>query len=424
MARNQSYTLVHQHIGKEYLLSFVVAFFFFFFIFFINQILLVAQKILLKNVDFPSVFKLIVLSIPQFLLYTFPFSALTASSMVIGDLSGSNEILAIRSSGISIRHVWLPIVFIAICFSILTLFTADVALPWSMRQYKTLYSKLMQELPTIELESNSSNTIGKKVLVNGAVEGSQVHDLILFDISGNEGTQVLSSPQATINLVDLNNFIYRLDLTSPVILDTKAQDIHSWSLSKAERALFFLDFSGQIAALASASPSQLSLSELRTNIAKYRDMYTKDYDHYEDQLTDLETELIGYSLDLDRGELPENAASVINQTRKDLVLERADIPINFYYQYYRAELNKKYALSAACFMLVFLTFSLSFFKVKHGRLIGFGLSMLVAVMYWYLLFFAQLKVFSFPLNPAFLIWAPDFFFFTIGVLFLEKARRS
>jgi lipopolysaccharide export system permease protein len=424
MARNQSYTLVHLHIGKEYLLSFVVAFFFFFFIFFINQILLVAQKILLKNVDFPSVFQLILLSIPQFLLYTFPFSALTASSMVIGDLSGSNEILAIRSSGISIRHVWLPIVTIAILFSCLTLFTADVALPWSMRQYKTLYSQLMRDLPTIELDSNSSNTIGKKVLVNGAVEGSKVNDIILFDISSNQEGQVLSSPQGTVTLVDLNKFIYRLDLEKPVILDTNTQNINSWSLSKAEKAIFYLDFSGQVAALATASPSQLSLSDLRANIAKYRESYFKDYDRYEDNLCDMKLQLANYSKNLDRGELPVNTIAAFNQVQKNIKLETNDKPVNFYYQYYRAELNKKYALSAACFMLVFLTFSLSFFKVKHGRLIGFGLSMLVAVLYWYLLFFAQLKVFSFAVNPAFLIWAPDIFFFSLGVLFLSKARRS
>jgi lipopolysaccharide export system permease protein len=415
---------VHLHIGKEYLLSFVVAFFFFFFIFFINQILLVAQKILLKNVDFISVFKLILLSIPQFLLYTFPFSALTASSMVIGDLSGSNEILAIRSSGISIRHVWLPIVTTAILFSCLTLFTADVALPWSMRQYKTLYSKLMRDLPTIELDSNSSNTIGKKVLVNGAVEGSEVNDIILFDISSNQEGQVLSSPQGMVTLVDLNNFIYRLDLKNPVILDTNSQNINSWSLSKAEKAVFYLDFSGQVAALATASPSQLSLSDLRANIAKYRETYFTDYGRYEDNLRDMKLQLANYSRKLDRGELPVNPVAAFNQVQKNIELETKDKPVNFYYQYYRAELNKKYALSAACFMLVFLTFSLSFFKVKHGRLIGFGLSMLVAVLYWYLLFFAQLKVFAFSLNPAFLIWAPDAFFFTLGVLFLGKARRS
>ncbi|NBK25745.1 MAG: permease, partial [Spirochaetia bacterium] len=42
MAHNERHTLVYRHVGREYLLSFAVAFMFFFFIFFINQILLIA----------------------------------------------------------------------------------------------------------------------------------------------------------------------------------------------------------------------------------------------------------------------------------------------------------------------------------------------------------------------------------------------
>ena len=102
MAPTGRHTLVYRHTAREYLLSFVVAFLFFFFIFFINQILLLAQKILIKNVDYSSVLILVLLSIPQFLLYTFPFASLSASSMVIGDLGANNELLAMRSSGISL----------------------------------------------------------------------------------------------------------------------------------------------------------------------------------------------------------------------------------------------------------------------------------------------------------------------------------
>ena len=177
------------------MLSFVVAFMFFFFIFFINQILLIAQRILLKNVDFLAVFQLIILSIPQFLLYTFPFSSLTASSMVIGDLSSSNEILAMRASGISMRRIFIPIIALSLVFSFATFLTADKALPWSTRQYKVLYTDLMRDLPTLELSSNTTNTIGNRVMVNKEVSGSTVHDIILFDLPKKGNSQVLSSPK-------------------------------------------------------------------------------------------------------------------------------------------------------------------------------------------------------------------------------------
>ena len=421
MAHNDRYTLVYRHIRREYLLSFVVAFFFFFFIFFINQILLIAQKILLKNVDFFAVFQLILLSIPQFLLYTFPFSSLTASSMVIGDLSGSNEILAIRASGISLKRVFYPIIALSILFSAMTFFTADVALPWSTRQYKALYASLMKDLPTLELTSNSTNTIGDKVMVNKKVLGSTVEDIILFDLSNSKESQILSSPKGEVTLVDLQNFIYLLDLTSPLIMNSNQNDINSWSLSRADTAKFYLNFSGQVASLATALPSQLSIEELKSSIAKHKITLQRDYTTNEEKLSEAKEKaaLLAYGLDagIDFDEDAFIAAQEEITELEDKVL------INFYYQYYRAELHKKYALSAACFMLVFLTFSLSFYKVKHGRLIGFGLSMLIAVLYWYMLFFAQMKIFSTVINPGFLIWTPNFILFGAGILLLLRSRH-
>ncbi|MBI9093318.1 MAG: LptF/LptG family permease [Sphaerochaeta sp.] len=415
MARNARHMLVYRHVGREYLLSFVVAFMFFFFIFFINQILLIAQRILMKDVNFFAVFQLILLSIPQFLLYTFPFSSLTASSMVIGDLSSSNEILAMRSSGISMRRIFIPIIIISIGFSFATFLTADKALPWSTRQYKELYANLMRDLPTLELISNTSNTIGDRVMVNKEVYGSTVNDIILFDLAKKGDSQVLSSPKGEVTLIDLQNFIYRLDLEKPVIFSSNEKDIFSWTLSEANQAQFYLNFSGQVASLATALPSQLSIRELRERIATYRIAMLEDLKIYKTKILSLEEELtrvqaVGESVH--REEL-QNKITELNN----------DKPINFYYQYYRAELNKKYALSAACFMLVFLTFSISFFRVKHGRLIGFGLSMLVAVVYWYLLFFAQMQIFSVSFNPAFLIWAPNVLLFSVGVLLLFFTRR-
>ncbi|MGE4453194.1 MAG: LptF/LptG family permease [Sphaerochaeta sp.] len=402
-------------MGREYLLSFIVAFFFFFFIFFINQILLIAQRILLKQVDYLSVLQLVLLSIPQFLLYTFPFSSLTASSMVLGDLSGNNEILAMRSSGISLKHVFLPIILISLLFSLMTFLTADRALPWSTKKYRELYSELMRDLPTLELSSNATNTIGDMVLVNKEVEGTMVHDIVLFETSGERSGQILSAPKAQVTLYDLNAFIYQLELEDPVILKNESNG--DWALSKAERAQFFLNFSGQIASLASALPSQLSVKELRENIAVHRSALEEDIAKHEEKLQRARLRLANLS------ESENVSAEELEEAKTTVEKLEMKQPINFYYQYYRAELHKKFALSAACFMLVFLTFSLSFFRVKHGRLIGFGLSMLVAVLYWYLLFFSQMQIFKIPYNPGYLMWTPNLLMFFSGILVLLHVRR-
>ena len=97
--------------------------------------------------------------------------------------------------------------------------------------------------------------------------------------------------------------------------------------------------------------------------------------------------------------------------------------INFYLQYYRAELHKKIALSVSCFVLVFITFPLALLRLKHGRLFGFGLSLVVASTYWFLLFFAQTKILDVGFNPGFLIWAPNLIVACVSALLLLRSRR-
>lgn len=426
MRDRASHTLLSRYVGREYIFSFAVAFLFFFFIFFINQILLLAQRILLKNVDVLSVLHLVVLAIPQFLLYTMPFSSLTAASMVIGDLSSRNEILALRSVGVAIRHVFMPIIVLSLLLSLATFVIADILLPWSAVQYKEMYSSLMRELPTIELQSYAVNTVGDKVIANGLVEDSLVHDIVLFDIRNREESQVVSAPSGQVELVDINKFIYRLVLDSPLILSTDATDIQSWGLADAESATFYLDFSNQIPAMTDMSPSQLSTRDLLSAIKLRQSDLDAEYASIANDLRAVQEEraLLQRSLDVPlEGEDPYRISrrlQSLEQEAKDLMNRR---PVNFYHQYYRAELHKKFALSAACFFLVFIAFPISFFKVKHGRLIGFGLSMLIACTYWFMLFFAQLKIFDISCTPAVLIWAPDAIIFVIGCLLLLKLRR-
>ena len=106
------------------------------------------------------------------------------------------------------------------------------------------------------------------------------------------------------------------------------------------------------------------------------------------------------------------------------VVERQDRrSFSFYFQYYRTELQKKIALSFACTFLVFIAFPISFFRVKNGRLLGFGLSMLIACMYWFLLYYMHTRAIMTSLHPAIFIWFPDALVFFIGVVLLLKLRK-
>ena len=92
-------------------------------------------------------------------------------------------------------------------------------------------------------------------------------------------------------------------------------------------------------------------------------------------------------------------------------------------RYYQSELHKRFALALACVVLVFVAFPISFVKLKHGRLIGFGLSIFVAVVYWAVMFFTQLRSVQTDLPIEILMWSPNIVFFLVSIILLYRLYR-
>ncbi len=127
---------------------------------------------MLKNVDIFTMLQLVMCAIPQFLQYVIPFATLSSSSMVLGDLGANNELLALRSLGIPMKKVYKVLVILSLILTVITFFISDYLMPQSQKVYKSLLNEIMQELPTFELNSNSTNTVGDIVLVNKDVDGN------------------------------------------------------------------------------------------------------------------------------------------------------------------------------------------------------------------------------------------------------------
>lgn len=420
-----SLTLLGRYIGREYVLSFLVSFAFFFFIFFINQILVFAQRIIIKNVSVAEMMTLVGLYIPQFLMYTFPFSSLTSASMVIGSLSSNNEILAMRSCGISPRRILLPIILVSLVISGITFCVADYLIPLTAQQYRKVYGRILSKVPTVELESYSSTRFGNRVVSNGYTEGNILYDVLILDESDRTDSRTVSSPKAEISLVDLDRLVYRIDLTEPRIMVTDASSRQSYSLASAKLMTMYITLYSGDSEYTAITPSQMSISELKSSIEDRKQ---------ENEEVKIQHKAIVQST----GESLGNSMMYLEQNPDVHMYDIEDIlyrfdrftelsgtgAFSFYYQYYRSELNKKIALSAACTLLVLLAFPLSFVRMKYGRLTGFGLSMFAACFYWFFLLFMHMKAISVPVNPALFLWAPDVFVLIVGlVLFWRLNKR-
>ena len=423
MARSTS-RLLSSYVLKEFLKSFFVAFLFFFAIFFVNTILLLVQKILLKNISVSTMVEMVLLYMPQFLVYTFPFATLTSSSMVLGDMASSNELLAMKSLGISSYRVYAPLVIASVVLSVMTFITADVLQPYTSVIYRDKLAVLMAEMPTMEIESNTINSVGNIMLSNGKAEGSVIEDLLLISKDEEKYNKSVYSSKGEMTIVDPVSFVYSLDLDKPSILLTSRDEINTYAYAMAEKGRIYLDFSSQVPSLTSSSPVNLSSKDLLSTIKERDNIQNNDRSYYYKEkentyfkLSSLIEELGTKSVD------DEYIVSTIDQINKeDGYL--GDLPVNFYGQYYKSELTKKIALSIAYTVLTLITLPLSNVRVRHGKLTGFAVAIVVAVSYWYMLFGAQLMIFNITSSPYLLILAPDIFITIIAFILLFIYRKA
>ena len=419
MVLRRGSNILNRFISKEFLINFLVAFTFFFLIFFVNSILLLVQRILLKNIDFKTMLVMVLLSMPQFLIYTFPFATLTGASMILGDLSSNNELLALKSSGVSERKVFLPIIIWSIIFSLITFFVSDYLLPWTNIIYRERLTLLMREMPTFEIEANGTNTVGNIVIANKEVEDALIHEIVMTNNDRTSENKTVVSRLGKVEMMDSARFIYRFTLEDPEILITDSSDINTNLLANAENATFYLDFSDQVPSLTNTDPVNLSSSVLRENIKSRQVREDEDrraFYHQREELGLSYSSLLKERM-VDGTEAMEESIG-INQG----LMRLDEPPIDFYAQYYKAELTKKYSLSLACFFLTLVALPLGTLKLKYGKLTGFAISLIIAVAYWYMMFFAQLEIFNIKSPPYLLIFLPDIAVALIAVFFKLTIR--
>ncbi|MCR4676523.1 MAG: LptF/LptG family permease [Sphaerochaetaceae bacterium] len=420
--KRSRYTILSYYVGKEYIISFLVSFAFFFFIFFVNQILVLAQKILLKNVGITDVLTLVILSIPQFLLYTMPFSSLASASMVIGNFSSSNEITAMRSGGISLTRIFMPIVIISLFLSFSTLVIADRMIPYTSERYADLYVSVLEKLPTLEFEDYGSVRFGDIVVSNGKVDGGRINDIIIYDGRDPSDSHAIKAESAVITLVDAETFTYRIDLENAEILITDSSFTAKYSSASAGKMTLYLNLGSNSDVNFTLNPSQMSINQLLDGIKAGSENLERTRANY-NRILNKSAENLGDSLK----SIEANPDSVdYNNIKEDVTIyheKEANKPFNFTYQYYLSELNKKFALSMACTFLVFIAFPISFFKVKYGRLTGFGLSIFVAATYWFYLYYMHTRAIVSTLNPALFLWNPNMIVFFVGLVLLWGLRR-
>ena len=91
------------------MVAFFVSFLLFFTMFFVNELLVLAKDLVAKQIRIRYVIRLMFLSFPLIMSYSFPFGTLVGALISIGRFKTDFEIVAMQACGISASGVFLPL---------------------------------------------------------------------------------------------------------------------------------------------------------------------------------------------------------------------------------------------------------------------------------------------------------------------------
>ena len=141
--------------------------------------------------------------IVEFLIYTLamlmpmalPLSMLLASIMTFGDMGENNELLAMKSAGISLFRIMKPVIVLSILLSIGAFYFSNRVIPVSFKKLIALMASIRQMRPEIVVKEgvfsndidNFSIKVGRK-----SKDGSMLYDIMIYDHQRDQGNETVT----------------------------------------------------------------------------------------------------------------------------------------------------------------------------------------------------------------------------------------
>jgi lipopolysaccharide export system permease protein len=429
MIRIPGVPTIDRYILNEFLISFAVAFLFFFCTFFINQLLVLAEEIFSKKVPFGDVIRFVVFSLPSILALSLPFGALVGSLMAMGRLSSDNEFLAFRACGVAQSRILLPLLTAGVLLFLISFVMNDYFLPLGNIRLGSMYRKILYTNPGIELEPYSVKRYQDTVIVTGDIQENVIKNITIIDKTADKEKRVITARSGFLQESRNQKGVIsiRLNEVFSHVSDASEADRYEFTSSKSMIYNILLkDFS---ASFINPGPREMRSidvwREIQVMDEQFRRQVVEKDRQTGAQFFDLAMEL-RYLQDFAPGNPALYLARQANLSSAYTVYtrnrDRKFVDRNL--QLYRLEFHKKFSIPFSCVVFVLFAFPVGLLARKSGRAVGFGIGLLMASLYWWLLLIGHTLGIRLELPPAFAMWFPNLVVFAAATTLLAIRTRQ
>jgi len=302
---------------------------------------------------------------PEFMQYIFPVTALTATLLCLGLLTKFNEITAMKACGISLYRIIVPVLVLAGLVSFCSFCNQEYIQPYSNKKAEQIWNKIIERPP------RSYGHLDRRWVMSK--EKDRIYHYRYFD--------PIASAFSQISVFELES--------------------EYWSLKRR----FF------------AEKGYLSQGNLGLYVAWIREFAGSRTVKFEKKKTMTLTRAEDSNYFQKDWEEPDQMSYIELRNYIREIEERGFETVKF-----KVDLNFKITFPLASLIMALLGIPFAFTMGKRGTLVGVGLSMAIAMIYWGAI--GVFKSFGYVnyLSPFLAAWGPALIFGSIGLYLISTLR--
>ncbi len=330
---------------------------------------------LLVNHDVPVEYLLTFIAyvLPFSLIFTIPWGLLTAILLVFGRLSADNELIALRSNGVSITRICLSLAGIALVCTGICLWLNVIVAPAAQQKVRTTVLDLATRNPMALFGSDQviDQFPGRKIYV-GKKEGNLLENIIVFE---------LSDTFMPMRVTHARTGVLEADLANQQIL------LHLYNARYQQRD--------------ERDPFDLRRIRDGINMAEgtlpisLEDLYQKEKNRTSRSAMSLE--------------------QLLEQLKSD---DRKAQSAS------RTEISKRFSFPFSCLAFALIGVPLGITAHRRETSMGYLMSLVVAFFYFLFIIVADTLRSNSHVHPELLVWFPNVLFLGIGLVMFRRLARQ
>jgi lipopolysaccharide export system permease protein len=429
--------ILTRYLLKTHLGPFLLSLALIFFLLLLNVILQMMDRLLSKGMSLDQTGQFLLYQLAWIGALAVPMAVLPAVLMTFGRLAADNEIIALKSSGISITRMLFPPLAAAAALTFLMILFNDLVLPDWNHHSRTLTANLKRRKAALVLKEKEGvfiKDLGPYSLLVRRVDEqtNQLYGITVYRSEGAGPPSSLHASSGEIHIFDDGSYIrlslydgeyHRIQANEPERFIRGSFARHVIHIEDRQRALqpYQSNYRGD---------REMDLAALAAGVDEYR----LEQQQTRGAIDSLEINLAGLAADVREYRLEQQtqvardsldglaqattattdslvALAKLNIERQVRLYERQGKFINTYL----VEYHKKFSIPIACLVFVLVGAPLGIIIRKRGAAVSAGTSLSVFCLYWMFLIGGEGLADRGFIPPFLAMWAPNLLFGIMGL---------